>query len=495
MELQNLLYLDIFVWFIAFFYLVYITYKPNSINIGLSLIYFAIFSLTHFYGAFIYILPWFQGKQTGAEELTITGFNLSTYGLMAFILGMVLIGPLLQKLFSIYPSVKKQNNVNKNILENNKYLLLFGLFSYFVLLPFFQYVPSISAILKSGQTLILVSICIFGYIAISQNNINKLFPLVLLTFLFPVITIINQGFLGYGTVMTITVLIFFSKFLKIKTKHVIFILILFYFALSFYQTYMRDRGELRDIIWSDAGYSERIDVFINTFSEPEFFSPISIDHLDRIDERLNQNILVGAAIKNISQKDYFKKGETFKNAFLSLIPRLFWKDKPIIAGSEDMVSDATGYDFAEGTSVGVGQVLEFYINFGVISVIMGFIVIGILFYFFDTFGYIYLTNGNIKGFSILFVLAVSLTQIGGSLVEVTATAFSSAILVYLSTIFNKKYFSVISIAISFIVILLLIKKYYLPMIGPIYNFMEIIFLLILLFIAFLIFSSYKKRQN
>ena len=220
-----------------------------------------------------------------------------------------------------------------------------------------------------------------------------------------------------------------------------------------------------------------------------------MDHLDRIDDRLNQNILVGAAINNISQKDYFKRGETFKNAALALIPRFFWKDKPIIAGSEDLVSEATGIDFAEGTSVGVGQVLEFYINYGVISVIAGFMIIGILFYFFDTFGYTYLVNGNIKGFSIIFVLAISLTQIGGSLVEVTATAFSSAILVYFSTIFNKKYFSVVSIVASFLIILILIKKYYIPIINPIYNFIEIFFLLILLFIAYIILSSYNKRQN
>ena len=62
----------------------------------------------------------------------------------------------------------------------------------------------------------------------------------------------------------------------------------------------------------------------------------------------------------------------------ALIPRAIWPDKPPVGGGRDLVSEFTGIEFDEATSVGVGQVLEFYMNFAMPGVVAGFAVLGFI---------------------------------------------------------------------------------------------------------------------
>jgi hypothetical protein len=64
--------------------------------------------------------------------------------------------------------------------------------------------------------------------------------------------------------------------------------------------------------------------------------------------------------------------------YWALIPRAIWPEKPNVGGGGDVVAQFTGINFSEGTSVGVGQVLEFYINFGMPGVLCGFVVLGFI---------------------------------------------------------------------------------------------------------------------
>ena len=89
---------------------------------------------------------------------------------------------------------------------------------------------------------------------------------------------------------------------------------------------------------------------------------------------MNQNQLVGAAVQYL-ESGYapFATGDTLIQSALAIIPRAIWPDKPVFAGSPGLVTQYTGIQFAAGTSVGVGQVLEFYINFGSPGVVGGFL--------------------------------------------------------------------------------------------------------------------------
>ena len=61
---------------------------------------------------------------------------------------------------------------------------------------------------------------------------------------------------------------------------------------------------------------------------------------------------------------------------MGLVPRALWPDKPAVGGGGSLVTEYTGIPFEEGTSVGAGQVLEFYVNFGIPGVLAGFAGLG-----------------------------------------------------------------------------------------------------------------------
>ena len=92
-----------------------------------------------------------------------------------------------------------------------------------------------------------------------------------------------------------------------------------------------------------------------------------------------------------------------------------------------MIADLTGLQFAEGTSVGAGQVLEFYVNFGLTGVIGGFLIYGFLIGRMDLLAANDLDQGDQKSFLFWFLVCLALLQPGGNLVEITVSAVGSMV--------------------------------------------------------------------
>ena len=88
-------------------------------------------------------------------------------------------------------------------------------------------------------------------------------------------------------------------------------------------------------------------------------------------------------------------------------------------------------EFAEGTSVGLGQVLEFYINYGVPGVIVGFLLLGMALRWIDIGFVNALQNGNIEGCVVFFLLGSGAVQPGGSLSEAVAAVGGGVMLAFL----------------------------------------------------------------
>src|SRR5207249_8053409 len=61
-------------------------------------------------------------------------------------------------------------------------------------------------------------------------------------------------------------------------------------------------------------------------------------------------------------QEQFAHGATFYEALLAPVPRILWPGKPVAAGSGDTMSRYTRLKFDRSTSVGIGQVAEFYIR-------------------------------------------------------------------------------------------------------------------------------------
>jgi hypothetical protein len=98
-----------------------------------------------------------------------------------------------------------------------------------------------------------------------------------------------------------------------------------------------------------------------------------------------------------------------------------------VGGGGNVVQTYTGIGFAQNTSVGAGQVLEFYINFGTFGVIGGFLIWGGLMGWLDLRMCQSLTANDQKGFLRNYMICLALIQPGGNLVEVSVSVLGSAI--------------------------------------------------------------------
>jgi hypothetical protein len=102
----------------------------------------------------------------------------------------------------------------------------------------------------------------------------------------------------------------------------------------------------------------------------------------------------------------------------AIIPRAVWPDKSPVAGSGELVSEFAGITFAEGTSVGTGQVLEFYMNFGMAGGLIGFAGFGFILMRLDRAMSHALAVGDIDGALKSGLLGLSLLMPLGSLAEI-----------------------------------------------------------------------------
>jgi hypothetical protein len=378
----------LFVWMVALVAIVIMQWKTSVRNVGLIIGYALNLWLLHWLASALYILPWYDGVYTlpwynGANPFpdVFAGFKLSTYAILSFGVGGIVVAPLLMRTLK-FP--REEITPKKPDPRLGNIYLVVGVLCYFILFPIFNGLPSLTAMIGSGYSLVIVGLALKCWDAWRRGKRKSFARWATMAVCMPFITVITQGFIGYGTVAALAVFAFVTSFYRPRWKLVIFGLAGAYLGLSLYVTYMRDRQDIRDVVWGGQSYEARFDRMYNTFSQPELFDPFDAAHLGRIDARLNQSALVGASVHYLaSGQQEFAAGDTLLQAFIAPIPRALWWDKPITAGSGNLVTTYTGIQFSQGTSVGIGQVMELYINFGTAGVVGGFAVLGVLIAFFD----------------------------------------------------------------------------------------------------------------
>ncbi|HYA18369.1 MAG TPA: hypothetical protein VEF06_12940 [Bryobacteraceae bacterium] len=413
-------------WIVVLAVLMIARQRKHTAGVGLVFAYVLNLWMIHWVASLMYVLPWYNGEN---PEYTTSGTEQSLYAVAAFAFGSVVLAPFVID-SGILPRSTGQHIPDPRL---PRMYLLIGIVFYVLLSTSLGRLPSVTAVISTGQSLAVVGLSLCCMQAWKDGDYNRFFLWLAVSFSLPFFTIITRGFIGYGAVATLSVLIFLSNFSRSRIAVIVIGVFLGYGALSVYVTYMRDRTEIRTSVWGGQSYSNRFSTLGQSASGFEWFDPANIEHLNRIDDRLNQSYLVGAAVAHLDQSQDFARGETLVDAVLALIPRALWPDKPFSAGSGNLVSRYTGiYYNNEVTSVGIGSVMEFYINFGTTGVIIGFLILGVLVTALDVLATERLVNGDLNGFVLYFLPGLSFLQVGGQLVEVTAGA-AGAIIVALGT--------------------------------------------------------------
>jgi hypothetical protein len=399
---------------------------------GLPFIYLLSLSMIHWFGGLIYALPWYQ--PTAADLLSqgisranvVAGFNESVYGIIGFGLGSTIMATSVLKMLK--PSWLYELPRQPNLKLPKTYIFL-GLFLAVILIPL-SGLPGFNAISTSAVSLFIVALCLACWKAWYTNDQRAFIVWLTIACSAPLISVPTLGFISSGAAASLVVLVFVFNFYRPRWKVILIALLALVLGLSVFVTYLRDRNEIRAKVWGGQSSETRIEQVWQTISKFEIFDPFKQQHLEAIDRRLNQNVLVGQAAVFMSNGGVnYAGGETLGQAVLGVVPRILWPDKPVFAGSGDIVSRYTGKTFAVGTSVGVGQVLEFYINFGSWGVFFGFLAFGTVVRIFDIVAGKKLVSGNWVGFVSWFLPGLGLIQPGGSLVEVVSSTSASIVLV------------------------------------------------------------------
>lgn len=403
---------------------------------GLPLAYYIGISLIHVPGAVLY-----YGEELSTfGRWTVEGFELTIIGLIAFLAGIVIASfgyrehyPNREaKAANFSQTQDRFSNQSRALNLLTLQYLGIGAAAYFLILPFAGSIPSAAAIVSALGSFLIVGICLRLWHAKCTGNSFRLWAAIALIPALPLATLIKGGFLGFGTFWAIAIMTFLFAQSTRKILYLLVTPIAFFVALSVFVNYMVARSEIRQLIWFEqAGISDRIQRIATMVQEFEWLDPTDARHRKAVDDRLNQNFLVGLAAERL-QADVvqYSRGETIGHIVLALIPRAIWPDKPQIGGGGTIVQDFTGLEFAEGTSVGAGQVFEFYVNFGTSGVICGFLLYGWLLARIDQRAIQYLRSGDQRSFLFWFMIGLALLQPGGNLREVIVSVASSAFAAY-----------------------------------------------------------------
>jgi hypothetical protein len=194
-------------------------------------------------------------------------------------------------------------------------------------------------------------------------------------------------------------------------------------GMSVFFSYFENRKEIRGAVWGGAPVERRIDASVGAAKQIALFDPRNQSHLYALDARLNQNYFAGLAAARISSgESQYLYGRTIWDGILSVIPRALWPDKQIVAGSGRIVAEMTGLQLSMDTSFGVGNVMEFHINFGLAGIVVGFVLFGFVLGKLDRLAATSDAKGDLGTTLVYFLPAVAIIQPNGSMVEMIGGA-------------------------------------------------------------------------
>lgn len=418
-SIEHLLWL----WLLLFAVLMGLLIRRGARGGVFLLTYFVGLSLIHVPGALIYLG---NAPNLMNSDVTLLGFQATILGLTFLLLGawVARLTSVTTQPADIIPDL--------NYLQLGARLMVIGLVVYFVGAPVFSFIPSATAVVSAAGSLLPLGLWCWLYGAhFTRDNKKYILGLAVIPML-PLMTMISGGFIGYGVYWMLTVAAFIYWISPNKKWYILLSPVLIVLGLSFAVSYFGERKALREVVWFEqATIGKRLERVGDMVVNFKLIDINNTEHVRPINERLNQNILVGLAIDRHENKIIgLSYGTTVP--FWIFIPRAIWSSKPPVGGSGDIVSKATGLQFEEYTSVGVGQPLEFYINFGWSGIVIGFTLLGYLLMRLDVRLAHAFKRKDVKAMLFSALPGLALMQPGGSMMEIIVAfigAFGAAYLV------------------------------------------------------------------
>ncbi len=378
-------------------------------SLGLPIAYLFSLLLIHVPGAFAHVVA---GDFLLNADLIELAMRYTAIGAVCFVAGVWLARWLGRR---SVPGMPVGAGVNQSRFW--WFCLIAGWVCIYGMSPLYS-IASVSAAVEKGGAIWMLGVLLGLRASVEKLDLKWMGFWLGALMVYPVLMLLLGGFLSYGSAAVILVCSALTISTRSYWRALGGIALFVFVSLSIFVTYFHHRNEIRDQVWGGAPMEARIDSVMSTVKDFQWLDPTNRDHLFALDQRLNQNYFVGLAARRIEQgRVNYLEGESVWEGLEALVPRAFWPDKPVFAGSPQIVSKMTGLRVSRNTSFGVGNVMEFQINFGTPGVVVGFLVLGWLIGTLDRKAAIAERQGELGKVILLFLPCVALIQPGGSLVE------------------------------------------------------------------------------
>ncbi len=383
--------------------------RRDKLSLGLPIAYLFSLLLIHVPGAFAHV--------AGADfllnsDLIELAMWYTAAGAVCFVAGVCLARWWGSR---SVPSVPDRAGVNRSRFW--WFCLIVGWVCIYGMSPLYS-IPSVSAAVDKGGAIWMLGVLLGLRAAVQQRDFKWMGFWLGALMVYPVLMLLLGGFLSYGSAAIILVCSALTISTRSYWRALAGIALFVFLSMSIFVTYFHHRDEIRNQVWGGAPMDARIDSVMATVRDFQWLDPTNRDHLFALDQRLNQNYFVGLAARRIEQgRVNYLEGESVWEGLQALVPRVFWPDKPVFAGSPQIVSKMTGIRVAYDTSLGVGNVMEFQINFGMPGVAVGFLILGWLIGTLDRNAAMAERRGEFGKAILFFLPCVALIQPNGSLVE------------------------------------------------------------------------------
>jgi len=406
----------IFICLAAFFWLLWLLRK-DRVSLGLPIAYLFGLLLIHLPGAFAHVV----GDFLPSSDLTEIGMRFTALGSMCFVAGVWLAR-------SSAPRMPIRREADRQ--DFWWFCLLGGWSCVYGLSPLYH-IPSVSAAVDKGGGIWMLGVMLGLRSAVQRGDRKRIGIWLGALMVYPVLMLLLGGFLSFGSAAIIMVCAALTISTRSYWRVVVGIAIFVFLSLSIFVNYFGHRNDIRKEVWGGAPLEARIDSVIDTVRDFEWLDPTNRRQLIALDQRLNQNYFVGLAAQRIQQGqvDYLD-GDSVYEGLLALVPRAFWPEKPVSAGSPQIVAKMTGLRLSPASSFGVGNVMEFQINFGIPGVVVGFFVLGWLIGTLDLKAAAAEGRGDLGTVVLFFLPAVALIDPGGSLAEMLSGSAAALVAAY-----------------------------------------------------------------
>lgn len=383
-----------------------------GISIGLPIAYLFALLLQHLPGAFAHAVGGWYFPNSSATE---TGLRFTTIGTVCFVVGVVLTQRVIGR-----PTVKAGTHwLPHGGTSRFSVFCLLGGWAVAYGATFLERIPSLGAAIDQAGSVWILGVLLGFLAAVRQKRYGHIFLWLAALSVYPLVVLITGGFLSFGSTSVFVVMSALVVTLKSHGRAYTGVLLFSVSCFLLFLSYFQNRGDIRDAVWGGDTLERRVARAATIITDFELFNSNNPGQLNALNQRLNQNEFAGWASQNIGMGEVdFLRGRSVWEGLQALVPRALWPDKPTFAGSSEIIREMTGYVVNEETTFGVGQVMEFYVNFGIPGLIVGFLLFGFAYGWVDRNAAATLGRGDFGRTMLWFLPGVAMNAPLASIAEV-----------------------------------------------------------------------------